>query len=51
MFLCIVLLRLCYGFIGILCINNQMKPFSFLSGLRQIKKLDSVSHRCYTFYR
>lgn len=40
--------RLCYGVVLVLRKDNQMEQFFFFSGLRQIKKLDSVSHSRYT---
>lgn len=41
---CIFLLNSYYGFILVLCRNNQTEQFSFVSGLRQVKKLNFVSH-------
>jgi len=47
MFNRIFLLRLHYGFVVVLRINNHMEQFSFFSSLRQVKKLNFVSHSGY----
>jgi len=44
----IFFLRLYYGVILVLRINNQIEQFSFFSSLRQVKKLNFVSHSDYT---